>query len=257
MNILSKDTSKLIDELNRIVKLLPEHTAALETLYHLHIKEESRNDAEDILVRLNKIAQNKNDKSLTSKVSKFIKEFGPEENSPLKQDTSSNDSLAIQQPLEEESKQPFNQSPLIKDLGLAWKLVNLEQIDIESYKRMANTLFNQSVNQKDLSSSSLKILSEDFTEDKDKLLSAIILDSNTPYISLNIFNIDDEHLQLLDEEYMRKNHCLVFNKLEQEHLVVLTNPYDEDLKQDIAKKLKGDCHFYITSPAEFNEKFQS
>jgi len=86
----------------------------------------------------------------------------------------------------------------------------------------------------------------------ERLMAYVARDAQAPIISLLSFDIQKESHSLLPVEFMVRRGAVVFDLIADDALVVVMNPYDEALRQQVQAKVGKPCHFFISLPAEFD-----
>ncbi len=76
-------------------------------------------------------------------------------------------------------------------------------------------------------------------------------DSGVPYIDLRLFDVDGEKVELLPPEFSRHRGACIFGEVAGEPLVAMLNPYNLQLREDVARLVQAPLHFYLTSAESF------
>jgi len=73
-----------------------------------------------------------------------------------------------------------------------------------------------------------------------------------PVISLNGFDLQPAVFRELPLDYLTFQGVIPFEKMGDETLVTLLNPFSDRLRQEVAAALGCRCHFYLIPPADFD-----
>ncbi|WFB36576.1 hypothetical protein P3T73_02225 [Kiritimatiellota bacterium B12222] len=76
-------------------------------------------------------------------------------------------------------------------------------------------------------------------------------DAATPFINLELINIDPLFFEQLSPEFCIRRGACVFGEVGGEPLVAILNPFNLQLKEDVARLLDSTPHFYLTSSAAY------
>ena len=101
--------------------------------------------------------------------------------------------------------------------------------------------------------SALSILEKENTATGEMAVAVLADEVNTPPIPLEIFNIQDELVQMLPESIVRVRGVLPFAKLGDTLLIATLNPLDGSLKHQVEGSVGCPCRFYLAHPRTMEE----
>lgn len=85
-----------------------------------------------------------------------------------------------------------------------------------------------------------------------RLAEVVLRDAAVPIVALSSFEIPAELYEVLPLEFMIRRGVIVYDYVGEEALVVVMNPYDTALRQQVEARLGRKCHFFISLPSEFD-----
>lgn len=138
------------------------------------------------------------------------------------------------------------------ELTLAWALLEAKELTQEEYAGVVQDLSDMSTSDSISTISVLHALEFKSSKNLDRVLGFIAESCETPLIALSGFNLPTEAATALPREFMVRRGVMVFDFLSRDALVVLLNPYDKQLRSDVAEYLGRTCHFYICRASEFD-----
>ena len=86
----------------------------------------------------------------------------------------------------------------------------------------------------------------------DKILGFLAYRSNTPYIDLSRFELNDEVTGLIPPDKCRSLGVLPFAQLRDEVMVAILNPFHDTLISSLTEFLDEKPHFYLCKPETLN-----
>lgn len=95
--------------------------------------------------------------------------------------------------------------------------------------------------------SCLFVLSDRELPHHDKAIEFLANDSATPYLDINMVEIQPEYFEMLPRDFCLKRAACIIGEVGGEPLIAMLNPYNLQLKEDIAGHVNCDPHFYLTS----------
>lgn len=146
---------------------------------------------------------------------------------------------------------------LASEMTFAWKLVEAGDLSQTEYAGVINDLTEMSAQSDDLTISLLHVLESRNIGDIEKHLGVLSDKCGTPIISLDNFEVTLETVLALSVNFVIARGALVFDYVGSEPLVVILNPYDSDIKNEVKELLGGKtCHFFITQPSQFDRRVE-
>lgn len=138
------------------------------------------------------------------------------------------------------------------ELSFAWQLHQGGLLTQEEYAGVAQDLAEVSTSDVTTTVSVLHVLHDRQFRNLDNVILFAARDTNTPAISLTSFDVQRDAASLLPLNFVIRCGALVFETLGADALVAVLNPYNKALRQDVQKALGRACHFYLTTPADFD-----
>ena len=102
-------------------------------------------------------------------------------------------------------------------------------------------------------SSVLHVLEARGFKNIERVLAHVAKECDTPAIQMSNFNLTYEVVSILNPELMLKRGVFVFERIGQDLLVAIMNPYDKQLRKDLEAHTGKTCHFFTTLPSEFDK----
>jgi len=86
----------------------------------------------------------------------------------------------------------------------------------------------------------------------ERLINAVAKEYEMPFVRLSSFSVPNSALDMLPLKFMIRRGAMVFDFVGKDALVVLMNPYDEQLRQQVEALTQRRCHYYLTLPSEYD-----
>lgn len=86
---------------------------------------------------------------------------------------------------------------------------------------------------------------------REKAIEFLAHDSSTPYLDLNLIRFDRELIEVLPREFCHRRAACVIGEVGGEPLVAVLNPYNLQLREDVARMIDSEPHFFLTSAAGY------
>ncbi len=153
-------------------------------------------------------------------------------------------------PLAHERLSAFNMSA---ELAFAWNMMEAGDLTQEEYSGIVQDLTEMSVSEGVNTVSVLHVLEARGHRGLERILARAADECGTPIVSLSCFNVQAASEFVLPVDFMLRRGALVFEVVGSHALVVVLNPYDEQLRTDVETLVGRPCHFYLSLPAEFDE----
>ncbi len=146
----------------------------------------------------------------------------------------------------------WRSSHVTSELSFAWILFQAGELTQEDYAMVAQDLSAISTNASLVTVSVLHALHDRGGRSMDRILAYSARDSGVPMIPLSLFDVQDQVFQLLAREFIIRFGVMPFEMMGNDVLVVLLNPYNKQLRDKVEAMIGRRCHFFITSPSEFD-----
>jgi len=138
------------------------------------------------------------------------------------------------------------------ELAFAWNMLEAGDLTQEEYSGVVQDLTEMSVAGGADTVSVLHVLEARGHRGLERILTRVAEKCGTPVISLSCFDVQAAAEAVLPVDFMLRRGALVFELVGDHALVVVLNPYDEQLRRDVEELVGRPCHFYLSLPAEFD-----
>ena len=175
-------------------------------------------------------------------------------------------------PVEADQAQRAAQTPqnvsstfnVANELSFAWNLLQKNELTQEEYATIVQDLTEMSGRDAAVTVSVLHVINDRGIKNMSRIMQAVARDCGTPMISLASFEIQAKAHEGLPLEFMRGRGVLPFDLIGPDALAVIMNPFDElvvkclttpfdkQLMKDVEALLRKKCHFFVTTPQEFD-----
>lgn len=145
------------------------------------------------------------------------------------------------------------QIDLIPEVLLANHLHRSRIISAQEYTLVLQDICWLTVNQPVAPRSVMHVLSDRELPHRDKALEFIAHDAATPFIDLDLVDIQPEFFEVLPEDFHIRRAACVFGEVGGEPLAAMLNPFNLQLKEDITRLIESEPHFYLTSPDSYQK----
>jgi tetratricopeptide (TPR) repeat protein len=140
-----------------------------------------------------------------------------------------------------------------EELSFAYNLREAKQLSEEEYSSVMKDLTEMSSVDSSTTVSVLHVLESRQFKNLEKIIAHVAKDSASPVVYLGGFNFNPDDINLLPWDFMTGRGVFLFELIGKTALVVVMNPYDQDLRRDIRQLLGRPCHFYMALPSDFDK----
>ncbi len=246
----------------KILEAIPDDRSSLETLSHAyeHIGDQSK--TLEYLLRLGDVIVRECDAESASYLREKLEAFGSSDEevlrvcSSLMQLQSEADKATPVVEVASPSAIVGQSAPAFRvadELAFAWRLFEAGELTQEEYAGVAQDLSEMSTGDHLSTVSVLHVLENRAYSGMERLMGRVARDAGTPIVSLQSFAIPSDVQSLLPLEFVIRRGILVFDLIADDALVVVMNPYDKALREHVEAQLGCMCHFFISSPLEFDD----
>ena len=260
----------------QILEAIPNDRTSLETLAHAYEQIGDLTRAKDYLVRLadvviaesdsetaggirekltNLAADDADAKSALSRIETFLAATpkpAPAENES-KPDIAAATPVSEQRPrAPQKNAKELGSFNIANELPFAWKLLQSNEITQEEYSKLVQDLTEMSRSDAAVTVSVLHVLNDRGFKNLNKVITSAAKDCRTPPVSLASFDLQPSAFLLLPLDYMIKRGVIPFDLIGNDVLCVIMNPYDKDLMKEVETVTERKCHFFVTTPSEFD-----
>jgi hypothetical protein len=99
--------------------------------------------------------------------------------------------------------------------------------------------------------SCLYVLDDRELPHRDKAIEFLAHDSATPFLNLDLISVENDFFEVLPYDFCVRRAACVIGEVGGEPLVALLNPYNLQLKKDVARLIDSEAHFFLTSPEAY------
>lgn len=85
----------------------------------------------------------------------------------------------------------------------------------------------------------------------EKAVEFLAHDASTPYLDLELIDFDPELMEVLPAEFCRRRAAAVVGGVGGEPLVALLNPFNLQLREDVARMIDREPHYFLASAAGY------
>lgn len=138
------------------------------------------------------------------------------------------------------------------ELSLAWSLVQAGQLSQDEYSQVAEDLSENSTKNIPVPVTVLHALNDRTSKALGGVLNHLARESGMPFVNLSLYEIDPAKFSLMPSAMREHKGALVFERMGEEPLVAILNPFNDDLKREVEKTLGARCHFFLTESHEYD-----
>lgn len=140
------------------------------------------------------------------------------------------------------------------ELSFAWNLLECGILNQEEYAAVAQDVVEMSSTSEKGTVSLLHALASRSYAKMDRLMAYVASEQSVPMIQLALFEVPLEAARMLPMPYMRGRGVIVFETVGRtDALIVLLNPYDEELRKELEEAIGRRCHYFLTRPSDFDK----
>lgn len=250
----------------QIVETIPDDRVSLEALSHAYEQVGDLARSRDYLLRLANAIATENDRDAAILVRDRLT---PHAGDPLVQEAVNRlDALLVagkparefeippvdkrQEAQRKNEESERRSAHIASELSFAWNLFEANQLTQEEYAQIAQDLSEVSSSQTAVTLSVLHTLHDRGNRNIDTIIATVSIDSSTPVLPLALFDVQKFSFELLPYEFIVRYGVMVFDLMGKDALAVILNPYNKALRTDVEKILGRRCHFFMTTPADFD-----
>lgn len=142
------------------------------------------------------------------------------------------------------------------ELSFAWNLMEAGELSQEEYASVVQDLTEMSANDSMSTVSVLHVMEARGFKNLERVLGHISKECESPIVTLSCFDFPSEVTIILPMDFMVRRGVLVYELMASDALVVVMNPYDQQLRKDIAALAGRRCHFYVALPSDFDQALE-
>jgi len=139
------------------------------------------------------------------------------------------------------------------ELAFAWNLLEAKELTQEEYASVVQDLTEMSTSESPSTISVLHVMEARGFKNIERVLGYVAKECETPIVLLSSFVLNFDIVTILSHELMLKRGVFVFDKVGQDLLIAIMNPFDKQLRKEVEAHTGKKCHFFVTLPSEFDK----
>jgi len=255
-----------ISAFEQILEAMPEDRASLEALSHAYEQIGDHTRCKDYLLRLSKVliesAEAEEARGILDKLKNYAAEDARAQEMVERIEAMTAPSSATPATPEQESHAGYADAAeddylaadfsIGDELTVAWHLLEKGELSQDEYASVVQDLTEMSTKEAGGTASVLHVLELRGARNIERIMRIIAEECGTPILSLSGFDIQPEPASAMPLDYMLRRGVLAFEFMGQHAMVVVMNPYDQGLQDNVETALGRKCHFFISLPSEFD-----
>ena len=255
-----------ISAFEQILEAMPTDRASLEVLAQAYEQIGDHVRAKEYLIRLGNVLIEVKDRQAASSLAAALKPFAENDAAVVQMCESlvalSTGATAVPEPTKrggtetapaaETTSSRYEAFNLADELSFAWTLMESNQLSQDEYASVVQDLTEMSSGDKAATASVLHALEFRTFKGLERLMGNVSKECGTPIVTLSHFDLTDRAMSALPTDFVIRRGALVFDFIGDDALVVVMNPYDKQLRQQIESIAGKACHYFVTLPSEFD-----
>ena len=141
---------------------------------------------------------------------------------------------------------------LRREMDLAWKLLEAQELTQEEYATLVEDLSRLVTDERQVTISLLHALADRAFPGLDRVMRYLARTSKIPFLALESFDLQPPTFARESLDDLLRQGALPFEEIGGEALVALLSPLDRELRQELSAQLGVQCHFYLVTPEAFD-----
>lgn len=262
---LEEEVWTAISAFEQILQAIPKDRGSLEVLSHAYEQIGDHTRARDYTIRLAEVLLEEGDAGAVSDALERVRAHAAEDDSLQElvnrmEAFAGKGEAAAQEPEpsagDKDAAGERNAPPLDFDisteLSFAWSLLEDNMLTQEEYSAVVQDLSEMSASESGGTVSVMHVLEARGFRGLPRLMAHVAKKYDTPIIALSSFEFQIDTMRLLPAGFVEKRGAAIFEVMGGDALVAILNPVDHKLRQDVQKAANRKCHFYLTTPQEFD-----
>lgn len=267
---LEEEVWNAISAFEQILEAMPNDRASLEALSHAYEQIGDHVKAKEYLVRLGNVLLDERDSvsavellpllekysgddedaaGVVERIRGFVGDAGTE----IAPAGGANTPEASKSAGGKDDASAFSTFSMAEELSFAWNLMEAGMLTQEEYASVVQDLTEMSSSESgDATISVLHVLEARAFKGLEKIMAYAATECGAPIIQLSGFDLQANNVGVFPMDFMIHRGTCFFERLGGHGLVVVMNPYDKQLREDIEKVAECPCHFFVTTPTEFD-----
>lgn len=242
----------------QILEAMPEDRSSLDALSHAYSQIGDHARAKDYLVRLTRVVLKENDGPAAADLLEKLRPYVGDD-AEVSELVDNIEKMSIDNPAATPAPAPAAQAAPVRmvfrmadELAFAWNLHEAGKITQDEYAQVVQDLSEMSVGTNETTVSLLHVLQGRAFKNLEQIIGYAAEQCGTPIISLTAFEVQYAATKLLPMEFIIARGALPFDMLGSHALVVILNPYDKQLREDVQILADRPCDFFVTLPSDFD-----
>ncbi|HOW98911.1 MAG TPA: hypothetical protein P5567_00255 [Kiritimatiellia bacterium] len=248
----ASNVREAIAAFEQILEALPDDRLALETLLDAYAEIGDRPKTLQYLLRLARVVADEADAEAAPKVLDRLRELGAEHPAAVELTERLARLAAPATPAAAAEPVRRRAVDISPELALAWNLAQAGEISQEDYAAIAHDLSENSTRTVVVPVTVQHVLYDRGFKQIDKILQFMSTNSGLPILPLGQFDVPREAYTLLPLDFMTRRAAMVFELMDSDALVVLLNPYDTELRDEVRRTIGRPCHFFLTTALAYD-----
>ena len=239
----------------KILEALPNDRISLETLADAYEKVGDRVRAQDYLLRLANVLIEENDEDAARDLLRKIREgdqTDPQIQSIITRIENMEPEKVRAVVMDTAEPATPRASNIAAEISFAWNLRQAQKLSQEEYSSVVQDLTEHSAKSINVTISTLHVLNDRHFPGLNDIMAFASTACNTPIVSLANFELLPECLKLISLEFSIRRGAIIFELMDNDALVAVLNPYDEQLAMDIEDLTGKPAYLYLVAPADFD-----
>lgn len=249
----------------KILEAMPNDRASLEALLHAYEQVGDLTRAKDFLLRLGRVLVEEGDADGVLELAERIVQHADQDPEAAKLFVQIQSLVAAKEGYgaaagsdtgrgldESVTAQKSLGFSISDELSFAWNLLESGEISQDDYSRLVEDLTELSVGDRLVTVSLLHVLEARQFKNLERIISNVSKRCETPVVLLSSFDIPGDASKALPLEFSIRRGALVFDFVGTDALVVVLNPFSQQLRKDLESVLRRRCHYYMSFPSEFD-----
>lgn len=248
--------NNVVEAFEQILEVMPDDRATLEALHDACLSQGQTRKALKYLFKLANLVQIDDEPEILTNVLKKLHYLGNTHPEALEKaiaiETLRGESRIYENEISKETRSAHARIDIGHEISLAWMLAENGKISEEEYTQITNDMTELSGHNKDVPVSVLHAIHDRKLPQEEDILAYLSDKGQSPIIKLSSFDVQPDVFNILPMEFMIRRGALAFDRIGDELLVAILNPFDESTKNRVCEIVKADCHFFLVGASDYD-----
>ncbi len=248
--------NNVVEAFEQILEVMPDDRATLEALHDACLSQGQTQKALKYLLRLADLVQIDGEPEVLTNVLIKLHHLGNTHPEALEKaiaiETQRGESRIYESVTSKETRSAHARIDIGHEISLAWMLAENGKISEEEYTQITNDMTELSGHNKDVPVSVLHAIHDRKLPQEEDILAYLSDKGQSPIIKLSSFDVQPDVFNILPVEFMTRRGALTFDRIGDELMVAILNPFDESTKNEVREIAKADCHFFLVGASEYD-----